>query len=103
MERNSCKGNKKGPCGPDGFAIHLRKTGLNILWPNDSDMSSINFGGGLVCLQPSLNTMIVVGLCQEIFRFAICKKLFGYKHRASGTVVKKVEGREKWQWDSITI
>jgi hypothetical protein len=103
LERSTCRGNKKGPCGPDGFAIHLRKTGLDILWRNDLDMSSINFGSLPVRWQRSRGTLLVVGLCQEIFRFAICKKLFGYKHRASGTVVKKVEGREKWQWDSITI
>jgi hypothetical protein len=30
LEKNFFEGNKKGPCGPDGYAIHLRITGLII-------------------------------------------------------------------------
>jgi hypothetical protein len=30
LEKNFFKGNKKGPFGPDGYAIHLRITGLII-------------------------------------------------------------------------
>jgi len=32
--------NKKGPFGPDGIAIHLRMTGLGIVWLNEDIMSS---------------------------------------------------------------
>jgi hypothetical protein len=30
LEKNFFEGNKKGPFGPDGYAIHLRMTGLTI-------------------------------------------------------------------------
>jgi hypothetical protein len=30
LEKNFFEGNKKGPYGPDGYAIHLRITGLTI-------------------------------------------------------------------------